>query len=135
MKNGRAVIVTESNNQFKYAPKKQTLSNVYGNPRRMFPTNWISGPDLIMHDMYYAWSKHRSQARYRKEDHNLTWDDWQEIWANPQDFQRRGRKPEDLTLTRIDADHAWTISNVQVITRLEQLRRSTERTMRLRGRL
>jgi hypothetical protein len=133
MKSGRAVIVTEFNNQFKYAPKKPTVKNAYGRDRRMFPDNWISGPDPLQHDMYYAWSKHKSQAAYRRESHDLTWEDWQNIWANPVDFQNRGRKPEDLTLTRIDDDGAWTRDNVVIMTRLEQLRKSMARKMQLKG--
>jgi hypothetical protein len=133
MKNGKAVIVTEANSQFKYAPKKPGIQNSYGKPRRMFPTNWLSGPDPLMHDMYYAWAKHRSQANYRKEAYDLTWDDWQTIWANPVDFQNRGRKPEDLTLTRIDDDGAWTADNVEIMTRLEQLRKAMARKMQLKA--
>jgi hypothetical protein len=135
MKNQRAVVVTEANNHFKYAPKKATIENSFGKPRRMFPENWRSGPDLVQHDMYYAWAKHRSQARYRKEPYDLTWEDWQVIWANPVDFLRRGRRPEDLTLTRIDDDGAWTRDNVIIITRLEQLRKARDRTMQVRGRI
>ena len=134
MKNGRAVVVTEDNSHFKYAPKKPSLKNSYGKPRRMFPDNWTSGPDPIHHDMYYAWAKHKSQAAYRKEAHDLTWEDWQTIWANPVDFLNRGRKPEDLTLTRIDDEGAWTMDNVVVMTRLEQLRKAMARKMALKGR-
>jgi hypothetical protein len=129
----KAVIVTEANSQYKYAPKKPNIKNSYGKPRRMFPDNWMSGPDPLMHDMYYAWAKHRSQANYRKEAYDLTWDDWQTIWANPIDFQNRGRKPEDLTLTRIDDDGAWTADNVEIMTRLEQLRKAMARKMQLKG--
>lgn len=133
MKNGKAVIVTELNNHFKYAPKVSSIKNSYGKARRMFPTNWISGPDPVQHDMYYAWQKHRAQARYRKEDYELTWEDWQTIWANPVDFLNRGRKPEDLTLTRIDDDGCWQLDNVQIMTRLEQLRKAMARKMRSKG--
>ena len=125
----KAVVVTEAA-QFKYAPKEG--KSKMGKPRKMFPDNWLSGPDLLTHDMYYAWSKHKAQAAYRKEPHSLSWADWQTIWANPIDYQNRGRKPEDLTLTRIDDDGAWTMSNVEVMTRLEQLRKARDKTMRLR---
>lgn len=126
----KAVIVTEAA-QFKYAPKEG--KSKLGKPRKMFPNNWVSGPDLLTHDMYYAWQKHRAQANYRNEPHRLTWEDWQEIWSNPTDFQNRGRQPEDLTLTRIDDDGAWEISNVEVMTRLEQLRKAMARKMQLKA--
>jgi hypothetical protein len=128
----KAVEVTEAN-QFKYAPKVGKSKS--GKPRKMFPNNWISGPDILTHDMYYAWHKHRAQANFRKEPYHLTWDDWQKIWANPIDFQNRGRRPEDLTLTRIDDDGDWTMANVMVTTRLEQLRKARDKTMRARSAL
>jgi hypothetical protein len=134
MKNGKAVLVTEAMaDAFKYAPKKLATTNTYGKPRRMFPDNWISGPDQVQHEMYYAWAKHKSQAKFRKEAYDLTWEDWRDIWANPIDFLNRGRKPDDLTLTRIDDDGAWTRDNVMVITRLEQLRKARDRVMKTRG--
>ena len=127
----KAVVVTAAT-QFKYAPKEGVSKQ--GKPRRMFPDNWVSGPDLLTHDMYYAWQKHKAQARFRNESYALTWEDWQTIWANPVDFQNRGRKPEDLTLTRIDDDGAWTRDNVQIMSRLEQLRKAMARNMLLKGR-
>jgi len=133
MKSGQAVIVDqEILDAFRYAPKKEAI-NAYGKPRKIFPSNWRSGPDYLQHEMYYAWSKHRSQALYRGEEYTLTWLDWQVIWTDTNDFLRRGRRPDDLTLTRIDDDGAWEIDNVQVITRLEQLRKARNRTLKLRG--
>jgi hypothetical protein len=136
MKSQRAVLVTEAMaDAFKYAPKKPSLTNSFGKPRRMFPDNWTSGPDPVQHDMYYAWQKHRAQASYRGEAHDLTWDDWRDIWANPVDFLNRGRRPENLTLTRVDDDGAWTRDNVEVMTRLDQLRKARDRVMQQRGKL
>ena len=129
----KAVIVTEANNHFKYAPKKSSVNNSYGKPRKMFPDSWRSGSDLVMHDMYYAWLKHKSQAAYRNEAYSLSWEEWQTVWGNPVNFLNRGRKPEDLTITRIDDDGAWDIDNVQLMTRLEQLRKAMARKMQLKG--
>lgn len=125
MYKSKGIVVDNETTKFKYAPKETKSKS--GKPRKIFPDNWISGPDMLRHEMYYAWLKHRSQARYRKEAYELSWEDWQEMWANPIDFQNRGRKPDDLTLTRIDDDGAWELANVVVITRLEQLRKARNR--------
>jgi hypothetical protein len=133
MKSGRAVIVNqEILDAFKYAPKKSAVCNSYGKPRKMFPSNWVSGPDFLQHEIYYAWHKHRSQAKYRNEVYDLTWEDWQEIWSNTDLFLRRGRKSTDLTLTRIDDDGAWSMDNIQIMTRLEQLQKARLRTQQQR---
>lgn len=131
MYKSKGLLVTNEVTKFKYAPKESHSKQ--GRPRKIFPQNWITGPDFLTHEMYYAWQKHRSQARYRKEDYDLSWEDWLEIWKNPIDFENRGRKPEDLTLTRIDDDGAWELSNVQIMTRLEQLRKAMARKMLLKG--
>ena len=99
--------------------------------RRSDPNKWLSGPDPYQHELFYAWHKHRSQARFRKEEYNLTFEDWQLIWINPADFLNRGRQPEDLVLTRKDHEGAWSIDNCHIITRYEAL---VEQAIRFRGR-
>jgi hypothetical protein len=111
--------------QNKYAPHKS--KSVKGRTRRRTPEYWKSGPDPLQHEMYYAWAKHRSQAHYRKETYLLTYEDWQQIWANPADFLNRGRHPEDLTLTRCDPTGPWSLDNVEVMVRIDHLRREIAR--------
>lgn len=91
-------------------------------PIRHYPDKWLSGPDPLHHQQYYAWLKHRSQAWYRGEEHFLTWQDWLEFWP-PEVWHQRGRKGPDLCLTRIDPELAWEKSNCEIITRAEQFRR------------
>jgi len=92
-----------------------------GRKRGQYPENWCTGPDPRRHDQYYAYLKHKSQARYRGELHELTWDEWETIWNKDSAWEQRGRHREDLCLTMLDPDCGWHISNVQVVTRLEQL--------------
>jgi hypothetical protein len=92
-----------------------------GRPRGHYPENWCTGPDPRRHKQYYAYLKHKSQAHYRGEPHELTWDEWETIWNTDSQWEKRGRHREDLCLTMIDPDCGWHISNVQVVTRLEQL--------------
>lgn len=72
-----------------------------------------------------AWLVHRSQARFRGEEHEITLEQYREIWSH--DFYRRGRHPEDLTMTRIDEEKAWTPDNVKIITREEHCREQIKR--------
>lgn len=92
-----------------------------GRPRGQYPQNWCTGPDPRRHKQYYAYLKHKSQADYRGEPHELTWPEWETIWNTDSAWEKRGRAREDLCLTMIDADCGWHITNVQVVTRLEQL--------------
>jgi len=111
--------------QYKYAPYKNKSKT--HRARGSFPENWKSGPEPIMHEMYYAWSKHRAQANFRKEPYELTWDDWRVIFANTDDFLNRGRQQESIVLTRRDVGGAWSLDNCELITRYEQLLRDVAR--------
>lgn len=89
-----------------------------GKGRVSDPNCWITGPCLITRDKYYAYLKHRSQAKYRGESYELTWQDWLHIW--PQHlWDSRGRRSHDLCLTRRDFDGEWSIVNTVVCTRRE----------------
>ena len=41
------------------------------------------GDDVYQRERYYAFLKHRSQARYRGEDYTLTWEDWTAYGVTP----------------------------------------------------
>ena len=113
----------------KYQPKYKTykLKKEYTNPSglREDPSKWISGPDVVQNDKYYAWLKHRGQARYRGEEHSLTWEEWQSLWPNDKWFCR-GRGKHDLCLMQIDRDGGWHYNNVEVVERVEYLARASE---------
>lgn len=83
---------------------------------------WITGPDPLTHEKFYAWHKHRSQANYRKEEYLLTFDDWQQLWPDEK-FLNRGRDRDSFVLTRIERDGPWSIANCEVVTRYDQLKR------------
>jgi hypothetical protein len=83
--------------------------------RRTDPNKWISGPDPIDHDKYYAWQKHRAQARFRKEEYALSWEDWQLLWPTEL-FLQRGRQADCYSLIRLDPSEPWQLGNVEVVT-------------------
>jgi hypothetical protein len=100
-------------------------NKVKGTRRRQTPETWISGPDPIEHEKYYAWLKHRAQAKFRNEEHTLTWEDWQTLW--PTDlFLKRGRGVDDLCVSIVNLEHGWHIWNVTICTRREHLQRARE---------
>lgn len=102
--------------KYKYATPAKT--------RKPRPNTWITGPDELTHEMFYAWHKHRSQARYRKEDYDLTFDQWLILWSNPEQWNNRGRQKTCWCLTRKDVAKSWSIDNCEVITRYDQLLRN-----------
>lgn len=104
----------------KYIPKSTRKSDS-NQGRRPNPDTWKTGPDPIKREKYYAFLKHRSQAQYRKEQYDLTWEQWQALWINGS-WDQRGKTSDSLCLARLNNQGAWCWSNVRVMTRAEQLK-------------
>ena len=114
--------------KYRYS-KDPALGKQKGSPgggRRVDPSKWITGSDPLTHDKYYAYLKHKAQARYRNEYHDLTWEQWESFWSHS-DFLKRGRSGDSLCLAMIDQTQGWTYANCEVIRRKEQLQRRPSR--------
>ncbi len=112
--------------RIKYEPMIRGSQSKRGRTRMRTPHTWLSGPDPIDHDKYYAWQKHRAQARFRKEEYNMTWEDWQGLWPHEL-FVQRGRDPDCLCMIRTDNTEPWVIGNVEIVTRRQHLQTQRER--------
>lgn len=102
----------------KYIPPNPKEASVIGTPgkgNKVNPANW-TGDRLINRDKYYAYLKHKAQANYRGEAYFLTWEDWQQIWPNDL-WLKRGRKIDDLCLTRPTFAGPWSMQTVEVTSR------------------
>lgn len=100
----------------KYTPKPKGTRK-----KRTDPAKWLSGPTELDRELFYAWHKHRAQARFRKEDYELTYEDWRTLWL-PDHFHNRGRSPENVILTRKDPSESWSLDNCEVVNRGEYLK-------------
>lgn len=109
--------------QFKYAHNPKP--NPTGPGRRSDPNSWSVGPDPYLHELHYAWLKHRSQARFRKEEYHITFEEWCTLWT-PDTFAQRGRTTESLILSKVSITGTWNIDNVQVNKRKNHLKRNQE---------
>lgn len=109
--------------KFKYATSaqhgRQAPNGIPG--RHVDPNTWCTGPDPVRHDKYYAWLKHRSQARYRGEPHSLTWDEWESLWTD-QLWAERGRTIDSMCLQQIELGEGWHFNNVEIVTRRQHFK-------------
>ena len=103
----------------KYTPKS-TRTGIYPQGKRIDPSKWITGPDPVRRDKYYAWLKHRNQERYLGREYNLTWEDWESVWPDEL-WHKRGRSSDSVCLARRDRAGPWQLNNTHVITRRQQL--------------
>jgi hypothetical protein len=103
-----------------YTPKKRAPK---GKGRRVDPNTWITGPDPYRRNKYYAYLKHRSQARYRGESYSLTWPEWETLWRDDL-WDQRGKGSESLCLAQCDVTKGWHVNNVEIIPRREQVSRT-----------
>lgn len=112
--------------KFRYAVHSNGKQKGSGTPgRNVDPDTWCTGPDPVRHDKYYAYLKHQSQANYRKEEYSLTWEDWESLWTDELWFQR-GRGSDCVSICRLDYSHGWHLWNVEILSRLEHLKRQNE---------
>jgi len=109
--------------EYKYV-NKSTRKHPNNNGRPPNKT-WITGSDPVRRDKYYAWQKHRAQAKYRREDYELTWEQWEDLWQDEYWF-KRGRHTDCYCLMRLDFTDSWRIDNVEIVERSVYLKRSGE---------
>lgn len=70
--------------------------------------------DPVLHEKYYAFLKHKAQARFRQEPHRLSWAQWQLLWPNTV-WNRRGRGPKSLRLRQRNPKLGWSLKNCEVV--------------------
>lgn len=78
------------------------------------------------HDQYIAWMRMRAQAKYRGEQFELTFEQFQTKWADK--WEHRGRGRDDYCLTRKDPEQSWNSNNCELRIRAEHLAESNRRT-------
>lgn len=110
----------------KYLPKlKRNKTRGDGRQGRFVdPSMWKTGPDEFTREKYYAYLKHKAQCKFRNEQYELTWDDWQVLWTDDL-FARRGRGVKDLCLCRADWDGVWKLDNCIIQTRRQHFEQKT----------
>ena len=110
-------------NRLKNVPTIKKTGPGQGQGRYSIPDTWVTGPCPIRRDKYYAWLRHRAQAKYRGETYDLSWEAFEQLWFDDDAWFQRGRRADNLCMSMIDWTQGWVEGNVEVITRLEQLRK------------
>jgi hypothetical protein len=87
-----------------------------------YPDIWLSGPDPHNHKLYTACQRSRAQAWFRGEEWWITEQEYIDLWRQDDRYLQKGRDRDSLCMTKRDPDLAWTIDNVEIITRLQHLK-------------
>jgi hypothetical protein len=87
------------------------------------PERWYY-KDPVLRSQHHSFNKIRAQAHFRQEDWALTIDDFFELWRDR--WHLRGRRADNLVMTRRDWDLPWCRANVEIITRYEHISRVAE---------
>jgi len=109
--------------KLKNLPTVKKYKKGLGRGRYQDSNNWTTGPCPIRRDKYYGWLKHRAQARYRNEYYDLEFEQFESLWKDNENWFNRGKTATNLCMSLIDYAQGWTFNNIEVITRLEQLRK------------
>lgn len=92
-----------------------------GTPR---PHVWVTGTDPLRHEQYHCWQVHKAQCAFRKEEFDLSFEDYENLWQGSWD--QRGRSPHNICMTRKDWDGPWSSDNVELISRADHFKRQGE---------
>lgn len=76
---------------------------------------------------YISWLRMKAQCNFRSEEFELTWEDYLVIWQDQ--WHLRGRKPEDICITRRDWEGPWSLDNCMLISRHEHLKTTRARQL------
>lgn len=74
-------------------------------------------------DMRTAYKAKVNTTKHKKQQFNLTLEQWETIWDER--WEQRGTKKSNYKLVRIDSSKAWQVGNVEVVTSSESSHRST----------
>ena len=85
----------------------------------------------VPHKQYLAFLQMRAQANYRKEQFELTFEQFQQLWQLHWD--QKGRAIDQYCLTRINEEGEWSLANTQCIRRLDHLRRKNQQRAKNRS--
>ena len=97
---------------------------------RSGPEVWKFGPDPEVRRHRYRFLRARAQAKFWQQPWTILWEDYLDLLKTaPGEWSRRA---EALNLTRIDTDEGWHIWNVQLMKRIDAMRRPTRMKKRIR---
>jgi len=82
-------------------------------------------PDPEIHIKHHPWQMAKAQAVFRGEDWDLSFEEYCDIWKDH--WHNRGRKPENVCMTRHDDELGWEKSNIEIISRKEHFLRGAQR--------
>ena len=111
-----------SNMRFRYANNPRT-------GRRSIHLRRFQDP--VLHEKFYAFLKHKAQARFRGEPYRLTWEDWCDLWTDRL-WPRRGRGPHSLRLTLRDPAQGWSRVNCEIVPHATHMSRITRERARVK---
>jgi hypothetical protein len=94
----------------------------YRNSNVYYREDWVTGPDVERHDKYYVWMRARNAARFRGEDWQLTFEEFENFWTSDLWEWRGSRTRNGLMLCRIDHSGPWSTDNCEIMNRSQLMK-------------
>lgn len=96
------------------------------------PHRWKTGPCERTHNQYEVYAQQLNQAKWRKEEWDLSFEDWLALWE-PRWDTGRGRTRDCYCLVRKDYGLPWNKHNIELITRQEHVETQQRKLDQLHG--
>lgn len=94
---------------------------------KTYPHTWKSGPDEDIHKLYVDYQRAKAQAKFRGEAWELKMEEYITLWTTNNCHLHKGRSLDDYCLTRKDFAGAWSLDNVEILTRREHFQTRGEK--------
>lgn len=66
-----------------------------------------------MRSLRSSWRMKKNQAKFRREEWNLSFDEYVQIWGDQ--WIEHGREKNDIQMARIDPEQPWQPGNVDLV--------------------
>lgn len=99
--------------------------------------HFLVGESYVRDNMNAAFQRHKSVARQRKIDFELSFDDWAKIWLDSGHWFRRGKRKGQYVMGRFEDTGPYAKNNVTIITNrqnIQDAQRGREQTVQTRRR-
>ena len=73
--------------------------------------------DPISQAYHLKYMRHKAQAKYRREEYELTLDEYMSIWLESPYLDNHGRTSSAHCMIRINEDLPWRLDNVEIVPR------------------
>ncbi len=89
--------------------------------------NYTRIDNLVQRNLRRCWQNQMTQCKFRGEEYHITWEEYRDLWLENDRWQQKGTTSSSTVMWRIDKTQPWSVTNIEFMTRTEQLKQKKTR--------